>query len=117
MSTTEDIIELSEHIGIENISSIFSSGFLTEISETDSEITFSSKKKILLLRALLGEKTLIILENPFAGLQPEHQEKMMKYLQMKKEKTTIILVSQDKNLLEIADQHIHMEDGTLKILS
>lgn len=116
-STTEDILELSEHIGIENISSLFSSGFFTEISETDSEITFSSKKKILLLRALLGEKRLLILENPFAGLQTEHQQKMMQYLQMTKEKTTIILVSQDKNLLEIADQHFHMEDGTLKILS
>jgi len=116
-STTEDIIELSEHIGIEDISSIFSSGFLTEISETDSEITFSSKKKILLLRTLLGEKRLIILENPFAGLQQENQDKMMQYLQKKKENTTIILVSQNENLLEIADQHIHMEDGTLKILS
>ncbi|MCS3530470.1 peptidase domain-containing ABC transporter [Chryseobacterium sp. JUb7] len=116
-STTEDILELSEHIGTENISSLFSSGFFTEISETDSEITFSSKKKILLLRALLGEKRLLILENPFAGLQPEHQQKMMQYLQVKKEKTTIILVSQDKNLLKIADQHIHMEEGTLKILS
>lgn len=76
-SHTEDILELSENIGIENISSMFSSGFFTEVSETDPEITFSSKKKILLLRALLGEKRLIILENPFAGIREEYQDKMI----------------------------------------
>lgn len=114
-SHTEDIIELSENIGMENISSMFSSGFFTEVSETDSEITFSSKKKILLLRALLGEKRLIILENPFVGIHhEEYQDKMIQYLQQIKENTTIIIVSQDSELLQYADQHIHLEDGTLK---
>ncbi|KAB1230275.1 peptidase domain-containing ABC transporter [Chryseobacterium viscerum] len=113
-SHTEDILELSENIGIENISSMFSSGFFTEVSETDSEITFSSKKKILLLRALLGEKRLIILENPFVGIHEEYQDKMIQYLQQIKEKTTIIIVSQDPELLQYADQHIHLENGTLK---
>lgn len=113
-SHTEDILELAENIGIENISSMFSKGFFTEVSETDSEITFSSKKKILLLRALLGEKKLIILENPFAGIHEEYQDKMIQYLQQMKEKATIIIVSQDPELLQYADQHIHMENGTLK---
>ncbi|MFZ4930283.1 peptidase domain-containing ABC transporter [Chryseobacterium sp. Mn2064] len=111
---TEDILELSENIGIENISSTFSSGFFTEVSETDPEITFSSKKKILLLRALLGEKRLIILENPFAGIREEYQDKMMQYLLKIKEKTTLIIVSQDAELLQYADQHIHLEGGTLR---
>ncbi len=112
-SHTEDILELSENIGIDNIPSMFSSGFFTEVSETDPEITFSSRKKILLLRALLGEKRLIILENPFAGIREEYQEKLMQYLQKIKANTTIIIVSQDAELLKYADQHIHMEGGTL----
>ncbi|NIF04048.1 ATP-binding cassette domain-containing protein [Chryseobacterium sp. Tr-659] len=113
-NNTEDILELSENMGIQNFSSMFSSGFFTEVSETDPEITFSSKKKILLLRALLGEKRLIILENPFAGMREEYQDTMIQYLQQIKHKTTIIIVSQDYDLLQYADQHIHMEEGTLK---
>ncbi|MBE4947372.1 peptidase domain-containing ABC transporter [Chryseobacterium culicis] len=115
-SHTEDILELSENIGLENISSMFSSGFFTEVSETDPEITFSSKKKILILRALLGDKKLIILENPFAGIREEYQHKMITYLQKIKENTTIIIVSQDTDLLQYADQHFHLEGGTLKTL-
>jgi ABC-type bacteriocin/lantibiotic exporter with double-glycine peptidase domain len=67
-SNTESIIQLSDEVGIESISSSFSQGFATEISETDSELSFSSKKKILILRSLLGEKRLILLENPLEGM-------------------------------------------------
>lgn len=114
---TEDILILSEKMGIDNISSLFSQGFTTEISETDSELTFSSKKKILLLRALLGEKRVILLENPFAGMPPEFQDKMLKYLQEVKKHTTIVVVSPDRNFLYNADQHLHLEDGTIQIIS
>lgn len=116
-SDTENILQISEKIGIENISNLFSNGFYTEISETDSEITFSSKKKILMLRTLLGEKRLVLLENPFAGMPEEFQKKLLQYLHEMKENTTVVIVSSDKNLLPHADQHLHLENGTLRIIS
>ncbi|MCD0454753.1 ATP-binding cassette domain-containing protein [Chryseobacterium sp. LC2016-27] len=115
-SNTENILQLSDKLGIESISSSFSQGFTTEISETDSELTFSSKKKILMLRSLLGKKRLILLENPLAGMSETFQEKLLEYLIELKKTTTIIIVSHDKNLIYNADHHIHLEDGTLRII-
>ena len=115
-SNTENILQLSDKLGIESISSSFSQGFTTEISETDSELTFSSKKKILMLRSLLGKKRLILLENPLAGMSEAFQEKLLEYLIELKKTTTIIIVSPDKNLIYNADHHIHLEDGTLRII-
>lgn len=117
INNTENILQLSDKLGIESISSAFSQGFATEISETDSELTFSSKKKILMLRSLLGEKRLILLENPLAGMSEHFQEKLVEYLIELKKNTTIVVVSPDKNLIYNADQHIHLEDGTLSIIS
>lgn len=115
-SNTENILQLSDKLGIESISSSFSQGFTTEISETDSELTFSSKKKILMLRSLLGKKRLILLENPLAGMSETFQEKLLEYLIELKKTTTIIIVSPDKNLIYNADHHIHLEEGTLRII-
>ncbi|WP_265429573.1 peptidase domain-containing ABC transporter [Chryseobacterium sp. YIM B08800] len=115
-SNTENILQLSDKLGIESISSSFSQGFTTEISETDSELTFSSKKKILMLRSLLGKKRLILLENPLAGMSETFQKKLLEYLIELKKTTTIIIVSPDKNLIYNADHHIHLEDGTLRII-
>ena len=116
-SNTENILHLSDKIGIDSISSAFSQGFSTEISETDSELTFSSKKKILMLRSLLGEKRLLLLENPLAGMSEQFQKKMLQYLEELKQHTTIVIVSPEENINYNADQHLHLEDGTLRIIS
>jgi len=115
-TSAEQILEIAEEIGIEDFSSQFSNGFFTNISETDTEISFSSKKKILLLRALVGERRLLILEDPLDGMNDEFKTKMMEYLLKLKEKTTIIIVSEDKNLILEADQHLQVEDGNVKKL-
>ena len=114
--SAEQILEASEQIGIEDFSSQFSNGFFTNISETDTEISFSSKKKILLLRALVGERRLLILEDPLDGMDDAFKIKMREHLSNLKENTTIIVVSEDPEMIEIADQHLHIEEGTVKIL-
>ncbi|MEC5173441.1 peptidase domain-containing ABC transporter [Chryseobacterium nepalense] len=113
----EDVMELSERIGTENISSQFTSGFFTEISETDPEISFSSKKKILLLRALIGEKKLLLLEDPVDGMNEIFKNKMLQYLKEISYKTTIVIVSQNSEIIDYADHHLHLKNGTLKTLS
>lgn len=114
--SAEQILETSEQIGIEDFSSQFSNGFFTNISETDTEISFSSKKKILLLRALVGERRLLILEDPLDGMDDAFKVKMREHLSNLKENTTVIVVSEDPEMIEIADQHLHIEEGTVKIL-
>lgn len=115
-TSAEHILEIAEEIGIEDFSSQFSNGFFTIVSETDTEISFSSKKKILLLRALMGERRLLILEDPLDGMNDEFKAKMMDYLLKLRARTTIIIVSQDKNLILKADQHLQVENGNVKKL-
>lgn len=115
-TSAEQILDISEEIGIENFSSQFSNGFFTDISETDTEISFSSKKKILLLRAMVGARRLLILEDPFDGMNDEFKIKMKEYLLKVKETTTVIIVSEDENIIKHADQHLHIEEGTVKTL-
>lgn len=115
-TSAEQILDISEEIGIENFSSQFSNGFFTNISETDTEISFSSKKKILLLRAMVGARRLLILEDPLDGMNDAFKVKMRNYLSKLKETTTVIIVSEDENLINDADQHLHIEEGTVKTL-
>ena len=110
---TEDILELSEAIGIENLSSQFTDGFNTQLSETDTEISFSSKKKILLLRALLGKNRLLLLEDPLDGMNEEFRFKMVEHLQALKKKATIVIVSEAPELMFIADQKLQLQNGSI----
>ena len=114
--SAEQILDISEEIGVDDFSSLFSNGFFTKISETDTEISFSSKKKIMLLRALVGERRLLILEDPLDGMDDAFKIKMREHLSNLKENTTVIVVSEDPEMIEIANQHLHIEEGTVKIL-
>jgi ATP-binding cassette subfamily B protein len=109
--SADEVIKLSEEIGLEDLPSLFSNGFDTQISETDTEVSFSGKKKITLLRALLGNNRLLMLEDPLQGMNEVFQTRMIRHLQKIKAYTTIIIISQGSGLRDIADQHLHLEDG------
>lgn len=113
--STEDIMRLCERIGLDNLASQFSKGFDTMLSETDTEVSYSGKKKITLLRALLGNSRLIMLEDPLYGMDEDFKEKLVNYLQKIKKHTTIIIVSRAPELLDIADQKLRLEDGTIEL--
>jgi len=110
----DDVIKLSEEIGVGNLPSLFSHGFDTYISETDTEVSYSGKKKITLLRALLGNNRLIMLEDPFYGMNEDFKTKMITYLQKIKAYTTIVIVSQAQEIVSVADQHLILENGMIE---
>ncbi|WP_202912396.1 ATP-binding cassette domain-containing protein [Sphingobacterium olei] len=112
--STEDILALAEEIGIDQLSDQFSNGFFTLLSETDTEISFSSRKIILLLRALLGNNRLLLLEDPFDGMDEVFRSKLMQYLNKIKQYTTIIVVSQEKEVIELADKHLYLRNRTIE---
>ena len=109
----DDVIKLSQAWGIQNFSADFSNGLQTPLSETDTEISFSSRKKILLLRAMLGKKRLLLLENPTDGLSEEFAAKLVDYFVKIKENTTVVIVSQSKELISRADYTFNLYNGTV----
>lgn len=100
---TQDVLNLAEMWGIEDFPSQFSQGFLTPLSETDTELSFSARKKIMLLRAMLGKKRLLLLEDPLDGMDEAFTQKMLNYLNNLKTSTTIVIVSNNKQFTPLAD--------------
>lgn len=114
--SADEVVRISQEIGLEDLPGLFSKGFDTQISETDTEVSFSAKKKITLLRALLGNTRLLMLEDPLQGMNEAFKARMIAHLQKIKTYTTIIIISQNAALSDIADQHLHLEDGFISNL-
>lgn len=110
---TQDILLLTEELGIGDFSSSFTGGFLTRLSETDTELSFSARKKILLLRAMLGRKRLLLLEDPIFGMDENFKQNMIRYLVKSKAETTIVIASDNSALTKIADNIFNLQDGNI----
>lgn len=114
--SAEQILEISEEIGVDDFSSQFSNGFFTKISETDTEISFSSKKENYASESFSRRRLLILEDAALDGMDDAFKIKMREHLSNLKGNTTVIVVSEDPEMIEIADQHLHIEEGTVKIL-
>lgn len=87
------ILATASELGFADFLNHFPQGFDTAVEPLGKKTPQTIVKKILLLRALCGEKRMLLLENPWNGLDAELAEKLRVYLINKKNTTVIISTS------------------------
>ena len=88
------ILETARELGIADFLNHFPLGFDSYIEPIGKKTPQSIVKKMLLLRALSGDKRLLLLENPWNGLDAELAENLRMYL-LKKSNATVIISTND----------------------
>jgi ABC-type bacteriocin/lantibiotic exporter with double-glycine peptidase domain len=84
------ILETAENLGFADFLNHFPQGFDTEIEPLGKKTPQTIIKKILLLRALCGDKRLLLLENPWNGLDTKLADNLRDYL-LKKSNATVLI--------------------------
>ncbi|WP_287129091.1 ATP-binding cassette domain-containing protein [Candidatus Cyanaurora vandensis] len=79
------------------------------------ELSGGQKQRVAIARALAGEPKLILADEPTAALDKQSGRDIVAILQQlaKEQNCTILLVTHDHRILDIADRIIDMEDGRL----
>ena len=91
--TPKLILETATSLGIDDFISYFPKGFQTQIEPIGKKTPQTWVKKILLLRALCGEKRLLLLEDPWAGIDEQTGEKISQYLQALGDTCTVVVIT------------------------
>lgn len=73
------------------------------------------KQRVAIARALVSQPKLVLADEPTAALDSKSGRDVVEILQRlaKEQGCTILLVTHDNRILDIADRIIHMEDGQL----
>ena len=79
------------------------------------DLSFGQKRLIELARAIINPHSILMLDEPVAGINPKLRERISKILiKLKEEGETILLIEHDMDFtLNIADRVIVMEKGTV----
>jgi ABC-type bacteriocin/lantibiotic exporter with double-glycine peptidase domain len=109
--TNEVILQKANELGFDDFLTHFPAGFNTLIEPIGKKTPQTIIRKILLLRALCGNKKLLLLEEPWAGLESSNKEIIKKYLLNLPSDTTVIVVSDDADFNRLTDQQINMTHG------
>jgi ATP-binding cassette subfamily C exporter for protease/lipase len=91
-------------------------GYETEVGPQGTRISGGQRQRIALARALFGDPSLIVFDEPNSGLDGDGQIQLFNILQRLKEQgRTVVLVSHQMNLLRNADRVLLMHDGGVRM--
>ncbi len=111
--TTADIIELAEKIGLKEFITGLKDGFDTLIEPTGRRLPGGVIRKILLLRALVANPRLLLLEEPWSGFDATSKELIRNYLLNQIPDTTCIIITNDASFANQCSYVVQMQEGTI----
>ena len=84
-----------------------------------AKLSGGQKQRVAIARALVNEPALILADEPTASLDSKTGRDVVElmYRLAKEQNCTILLVTHDNRILDIADRIIHLEDGKLQTIS
>jgi len=73
------------------------------------------KQRVAIARALVSQPQIVLADEPTAALDSKSGREVVNLMQKlaKEQGCTILLVTHDNRILDIADRIVHMEDGKL----
>lgn len=108
-----EVNRLAELIGLKDFIDRQPEGYDLPIDPNGDRLPRRIRLKILLLRALIHQPRLLLLEEPWLGLETEYAQKIKEYLLQQTPETTVIVVTNDVDFAAKADQVILLDDGEI----
>jgi putative ABC transport system ATP-binding protein len=90
-------------------------GLGEHINYYPENLSGGQKQRVAIARALVSKPLLVLADEPTAALDSKSGRDVVNLMQQlaKKQGCTILMVTHDNRILDIADRIIHMEDGQL----
>lgn len=106
-----EIYNIAQEIGIEDFITDLPLAWKTKIDPLGKKLPSNLIQKILILRALVGNPKILLLEEPWLGLNDGIKTKIINYLNKIKFDKTIVVVGNDSEMQRYADYKITLENG------
>ena len=90
-------------------------GLEQRINYYPDDLSGGQKQRVAIARALVSQPQIVLADEPTAALDSKSGREVVNLMQKlaKEQGCTILLVTHDNRILDIADRIIHMEDGKL----
>lgn len=113
---SEHIIKAATLAGIHQMILRFPNGYDTLLGPGGMGLSGGQKQRIGLARALYGEPSLVVLDEPNSNLDDAGEAALVKAIsELRANGTTVIVVTHRPNVLAVVDKLLVLQDGTQKL--
>ena len=92
-------------------------GINTTVGERGSKISGGQRQRIAIARALAHKPKLLILDEATSALDPDNEAAICRTLRQLRGELTILAISHQPAILEVADQALHLQNGSIAPLA
>lgn len=110
----DQAMEIATYLGIDKVVSKLSQGYQTQLSDGPADpVTPGIKQRITIGRVLVNKPRLILFDSADKSLDKDGYNHVFRLLGQLKGQASMILVSNDRNILHLAQEEYVVEDGKL----
>lgn len=97
------------------ISMLESVGLGERMFHKPEQLSGGQRQRVAIARALAAEPSMLLADEPTASLDKDSGREVVEHMQRlaREQGTTILLVTHDNRILDVADRIVHLEDGEL----
>ncbi|MFN2425287.1 MAG: GAF domain-containing protein, partial [Candidatus Binatia bacterium] len=90
-------------------------GYDAHVGERGVKLSGGQRQRVAIARALAAEPSILLADEPTASLDKQSGREVVDRIKVlaKEKGTTILLVTHDNRILDVADRIVHLEDGRL----
>ena len=94
---------------------LVSVGLEDRIHHKPDQLSGGQRQRVAIARALVSEPVMLLADEPTASLDKKSGREVVDHMKRlaRENETTILLVTHDNRILDIADRIVHLEDGRL----
>ena len=109
--SAKDILLMADKTGLKTFMAELKDGLNTQLDPVGKSLSRNIIQKILLLRALVDNPRLVLLEDPLEGLNDPIRQKVIDYLINETKGQTIVISSNDENIAAKCSKVIFLKNG------
>jgi ATP-binding cassette subfamily C protein/ATP-binding cassette subfamily C protein EexD len=114
-ASSEEIIKAATRAHVHQMIQNLPDGYETQIGTGGRSLSGGQRQRIGLARALYGNPSLIVLDEPNANLDSEGEEALFRAIEeMKRENKTILFVSHKMSLVALSNKALLLADGRMR---
>lgn len=113
---SEAVIEAAKLAGIHEMILHFPEGYDTKIGDGGIGLSGGQKQRLALARALYGNPSLVVLDEPNSNLDEAGEFALIKALQaLRARKATVVVISHRTSLLQATNKLLFLQEGALRL--
>lgn len=111
---TNDLLDACHRAGLLELVRDLPQGLDTEVGSGRHMLSGGQLRRMAIARALLRNPSILMLDEPTAGLDDLHSKQVLETLRRIATSATVLMVSHRKDPLLASDHHLVLQDGTWK---